>query len=386
MKENIAVILNTNQLGGAERSVIEQLAVLQDQKNFIFFIPDLPLSSDLLKKHLSEKKFTNIRFYRYPEFLYNLTRKNLFKVLSLVFYAPVLPYFLFSWNKDFREFRTFYVNGNKAGFPVLAWATALRKHVKVFWHFRDFPEPGFFRLISKCLALSRKYYPGLELKLIANSHAVQNELQRFLKEDKAEVLYNLVGEFPGKQNPHQIHTIGVASMHAPWKGLHCVLLMAVLYRDELKRLGIQKIKFYGANIYQTSGSHSSYSNQLKNFMKKFPNDLIEWCDNSSPQKIFSEIDLLIHPSIKPEPFGRVILEAFKSGIPVISTGLGGSTELLGNNEFGLKYLYNDYRDLYLNIQTLVTNKERLKILVEKASIKAVEIEEVAQKRSLNLLK
>lgn len=385
MKETIAVILNSNQLGGAERSVIEQLATVQDQKEFVFFIPDLALSSEKLKQHLAEKKFYNIRFYRYPGFLYHLSQKNLLKLSTIGFYGPGLLYFLLSWNKNFKEFKTFYVNGNKASFPVLAWATIFRKHVKVYWHFRDFPEPGFFRLISKCLSLSRMYYSGLDLQLIANSYAVKNELQQFLKNDTPEVLYNLVGDLPVKA-PGSIQTIGVASMHAPWKGLHCVLLMALLYRNELKSLGIQKIKIYGSNIYQTTGNHGSYSHQLKEFMSKFPNDLIEWCDNCSPQKIFSEIDLLIHPSIRPEPFGRVILEAFKSRVPVISTGLGGSAELLGNGAYGLQYIHHDYKDLYLKIKELISGKERLKILLERAFTKSVEVEIGAKQSTRNLLK
>lgn len=386
MKETVAVILNTNQLGGAERSVIEQLAVLQDQKNFIFFIPDLSSQSDILKSFLAEKKFDQIRLYQYPGFLYHLSQKNLLKVFSLFFYAPAFIYYLYLWNKSFREFKTFYINGNKASFPVLAWATVFRKVVKVFWHFRDFPEPGFFRLISKCLSISRKYYSGLDLQLVANSYAVKKELQCYLKHDDPQVLYNLVGDMPVRPYSKPIRTLGVASMHAPWKGLHCVLLMALLYRDELKSLGIQKIKIYGSNIYQTTGSHGSYSHQLKEFMAKFPNDMIEWCDNCSPQRIFSEIDLLIHPSIRPEPFGRVILEAYKSHVPVISTGLGGSSELLGDNEFGLRYLYNDYKDLFLSVQAVVTNEGRLKILVEKASLKAREIEIGAKSAASNLLK
>jgi glycosyltransferase involved in cell wall biosynthesis len=46
------------------------------------------------------------------------------------------------------------------------------------------------------------------------------------------------------------------------------------------------------------------------------------------QQIVSEIDILVHASTKPEPFGRVILEAIAAQIPVIASDLGGTREIL----------------------------------------------------------
>ena len=44
--------------------------------------------------------------------------------------------------------------------------------------------------------------------------------------------------------------------------------------------------------------------------------------------IYEGVDLLLHPA-RQEPLGRVILEAISSGLPVVTTLVGGSREILG---------------------------------------------------------
>ena len=47
--------------------------------------------------------------------------------------------------------------------------------------------------------------------------------------------------------------------------------------------------------------------------------------------IYAGVDLLLHPA-RQEPLGRVILEAVASGLPVLTTLVGGSPEILGCND------------------------------------------------------
>ncbi|HXH73678.1 MAG TPA: glycosyltransferase family 4 protein [Bacteriovoracaceae bacterium] len=194
----------------------------------------------------------------------------------------------------------------------------------------------------------------MNIKFIANSQAVARELQVFFPQADIECIYNLAGDLPHR-NIEKIKRIGVVAMFAPWKGLHEVLWMALFYEKELKAMGIEGISFYGADIYQTDGEHVLYFNQLKALNGKISPGFVEWRGKKSPSDIFSEIDLLVHSSILPEPFGRVIIEAFKSGIPVISTGLGGAAELLEGNKFGLTYQVHEYTELYKAIQSSCLN-------------------------------
>ncbi len=366
MKTKVAVILNTNQLGGAERSIVEQLHCMKEKNDFVFFIPKLEMPPVKLLNFLSEKGFKEIEEYLYPDFIYKLSKRNLLKTILLLLYLPFVLILPFIWHAKFSRFETFYANGNKASFPVLAWGTLFRRRIKMYWHFRDFPDSGFFRVIKFCLKAGRIYTKGINLKLIANSHAVAQELKPFFENENIQVIYNLVGELPSRSEVRPVRTIGIVSMHAPWKGLHSVVWTAGLFENELKDLGIERIIFFGSSIYQTDKEASSYSSDIKRLSEKLKCHLIEWRENKHPSEIFSEIDLLIHPSIAPEPLGRVILEAHKAKVPVISTCLGGSGELIGDNEFGLKYLANDPIDLFQKIKAIVIDSEMRSSLVRNA--------------------
>jgi glycosyltransferase involved in cell wall biosynthesis len=48
----------------------------------------------------------------------------------------------------------------------------------------------------------------------------------------------------------------------------------------------------------------------------------------------SAVDIVIHPSVEPEPFGRTLIEAMLVGRPVIATDAGASTEILAGGSVG----------------------------------------------------
>lgn len=53
------------------------------------------------------------------------------------------------------------------------------------------------------------------------------------------------------------------------------------------------------------------------------------------REIFAVLDIFVHTSIKPEPFGMVILEAMASKTPVVATKMGGAMEIIDENDCGM---------------------------------------------------
>src|SRR5207245_1897498 len=53
---------------------------------------------------------------------------------------------------------------------------------------------------------------------------------------------------------------------------------------------------------------------------------VEWADPIEP--VMGALDVLVHASRLPEPFGRVIVEALAAGTPVVTSELGAGPELV----------------------------------------------------------
>jgi len=47
----------------------------------------------------------------------------------------------------------------------------------------------------------------------------------------------------------------------------------------------------------------------------------------NPADVYRALDIVVHASTKPEPFGRTIVEAMACGKPVIAAQTGGAAEL-----------------------------------------------------------
>ena len=64
---------------------------------------------------------------------------------------------------------------------------------------------------------------------------------------------------------------------------------------------------------------------------------VHWLGFTEPAKFFSKIDLLVVPSLWQEPFGRVIVEAYSCGIPVLASHVGGIPEIVEENVTGFLF-------------------------------------------------
>ena len=95
--------------------------------------------------------------------------------------------------------------------------------------------------------------------------------------------------------------------------------------------------------------------------------LVGECDDMPAA--LSLADVVVHASIKPEAFGRVVIEAQAMGRPVIASDLGGPVETVRHGETGWRVRPNDPQALAIIIQDVLSLlPERLMVIGAQARV------------------
>ncbi len=382
----VAVVFNTHALGGAERSMICQLEQMKSWE-IECFIPSSPVGSKSAVKDTLEQKFRT-HTLSLPKSFSKLSRSGSRGVFSLSLAGLSLTCgLLLSSRLRFNEYDVVYTNGLKVMILVLFHSILAADKKCYVFHFRDYLESSVVSfVIQKLCTLSRH-----DFILVANSESVGIGLRKKMPalSESVRVVYNIATiealkvKETDSNEVQPVTQIALASMMAPWKGVHWALTSLALSRFELQELGIKTINVYGGEIYQTVGEHRGYFAECKAIVSKLgADDFISFRGMCPPEEIFSENDVLIHSSISPEPFGRVVLEAFHHRVALISTGLGGSGELIEAQENAMKVYPYDTLGLLSALRKisqgvsfrgkLLNNGYRYSDMLNRKSIKQVE--------------
>lgn len=77
------------------------------------------------------------------------------------------------------------------------------------------------------------------------------------------------------------------------------------------------------------------------------------------EELLKKCDVLICPSLWPEPFGRVVLDSYKAGMPVISSDQGALKEIVEDKKTGI-VVHSEYKEkLQAEIERIAENKNIL---------------------------
>lgn len=161
--------------------------------------------------------------------------------------------------------------------------------------------------------------------------------------------------------------IGLVATFARWKG-HETFLRA------LSRLASEPpVRGYvvGGPIYQTGGSQYSIA-ELQAFAAAAGLTGRVGFTGFVPDTAAAmrSLDIVVHGSTRPEPFGLVIAEAMASGRPVIVANAGGAAEIIVENEDALAHRPGDAEELAARMEHLVRNVDRRCALGRRARVSA----------------
>jgi glycosyltransferase involved in cell wall biosynthesis len=94
---------------------------------------------------------------------------------------------------------------------------------------------------------------------------------------------------------------------------------------------------------------------------------------NNPSDFVNVMDVVVHSSITPEPFGMVNLEAMYMKKPVVATNMGGPTEIFNDGEDGVLIEPGNPEILARRISALLDNPELRREIGEKAFEKIMHV-------------
>jgi glycosyltransferase involved in cell wall biosynthesis len=212
-----------------------------------------------------------------------------------------------------------------------AWARP--HHSAVLWHLHDYAarRPIIARLLrhnahhcsavvanSRSVADDARSVCGTEVPI----HAVWNavDLERFSPSGPRVDLDALSG-LPAA---HDVVRVGLVATFARWKGHEIFLRALALLPASLP----VRAYIIGGPVYETSGSQVSMG-ELTALVRSLGLDgrvgFTGFVQDSSTA--MRTLDVVVHASTDPEPFGLVIVEAMACGKPIVASLAGGATEL-----------------------------------------------------------
>ena len=137
--------------------------------------------------------------------------------------------------------------------------------------------------------------------------------------------------------PSADFTVGMVGRLAPWKGQHLVI-RALAQLPPTTRLVLIGAAMFGEDDYVARLHEEVARLGLA--------DRVEF--RGFTEDVFAaleQVDVLVHASVVPEPFGQVVVEGLAAGVPVIAARGGGPSEILTHGKDGLLHDAGDVAGL-----------------------------------------
>lgn len=221
------------------------------------------------------------------------------------------------------------------GFKMhLLGARAAPKDAKVVWHLHDFVSTR--RAMAGLMRRSAKRVDGV----IAVSRSVAADVMAIVGDAQVRTVYNAVdldrfrllgpatdldaaaGMPPA---PPGTVRVGLVATMGRWKG-HGVFLRAVA---ALPRQLPVRAYVVGGGIYRTAGSEVRADDLRRKAAELGIADRVGFTGfTDDAPAVMRALDVVVHASTQPEPFGLVIAEAMACGRAVVASAAGGAGEIV----------------------------------------------------------
>jgi len=321
------------ELGGAERSLLDMLASIRrvqpDWSLHLVAAADGPLIERATALGVASQVL------RFDDRLSRLGERGGPVALATRLIAAAVPAarYVSRLRAAIGRFNPRIVHTNSLKMHVLG-ARALPPNAALVWHLHDYI--GSRRFSARLLA----WHAGAAAAVVANSESVGADARRVLGDAVPVItIYNAVdlqrfscsGDLLDldalaglPRADAAVVRVGLVGTFGHWKG-HTTFL------DALARVPSDlNVRGYivGGAVYQTSGSQHTLDDLRRHAARLGLGDRVGFTGFvNRPEGALRALDIVVHASTAPEPFGLVIAEAMACGRAVIASDAGGAREI-----------------------------------------------------------
>jgi glycosyltransferase involved in cell wall biosynthesis len=264
-----------------------------------------------------------------------------------------------------RGYDVLYANSQKA---LIVGALAGKIAGKpVIWHLHDILTADHFSRTHRRLAVAVGNL--LVSRVVANSKATAEAFaESGGRVERVRVVYNGIDPTPFRSVPQPemdnvrrelglvgVPVVSVFSRLAPWKGQHVLL-------EALARLPGVHALLVGAPLF----GEDDYAKDLRQQAKAL--DVADRAHFLGFRRDIPSLmrlsDIVVHTSVAPEPFGRVIVEGMLARRPVVAARAGGAAEIVDDGVSGALVAPGDANALAAALTDLLVNPAKAQALAE----------------------
>ena len=346
----ILFLSHTGSLGGAELSMLDVAEHFRDTATFALFERG-PFLERLRSREIPT------RIIPASQNLLDVQRDA--RLLDAIKSIPEALRLTIRVARMARDHDLIYATSQKA--LVVGAVAGLLVDRPVVWHLHDILNEDHFSALNR--TVSAQISNHLVDRVFVNSTPTMDALESCGGDsEKAEVVHYGIDAAPfdrvDEEPPSTIRQdlslpdaplVGVFSRLTEWKGQH-VLIRALPSLPDVHALLV------GDSLFQNG---TEYEEKLHGLAQNLDvDDRVHFLGfRDDIPRLMKTVDIVLHTSTAPEPFGRVIVEGMLAQRPVIATRGGGAEEIIDHKHTGLLVPPSNEAELAAAVQRLLDSPD-----------------------------